>query len=59
MEVCGSCGTRAGEFVDDPDARVATVSVCRGCELLETKRAALGDREKSIKGLQVHLMRRG
>lgn len=35
---CGGCGTRPDDWDDDPDAYIADVVVCKGCERLEMER---------------------
>jgi hypothetical protein len=32
---CRSCGTRADDWDDDPDAFIADVEICKGCERIE------------------------
>ena len=32
---CGTCGTRKEDWADDPDAFIADVEICPGCERIE------------------------
>lgn len=55
-QVCGSCGTRADEWKQDPYFYVAQTVRCRGCEL--TMQAKKSIKPEDGDGWQVRLDRR-
>ena len=57
QEACGGCGTRSEDFKDGPNAYVAVIERCRGCEL-KSKVENTEEFKQGGRGLHVVLKRR-